>query len=241
MLIFIAIKIIEMEIRILQLLDGARQAEGLTVIIDVFRAFTVAPWLFEKGASDVIPVADVEEAFNIQRVVNDAILVGERGEKKIPGFDFGNSPSLLMPANLQHKTIVHTTSSGTQGIAGAVNASEILTGSFVNAGSIIRYIKKQQPEKVSLVCMGYACLYPTEEDTYCAEYIAAMLRKEEPPFLMWKDIIQKTSGARFFDPTKAEWAPSSDFDYCMDLNRFDFVLKAEKQVDGYVHLTPVQC
>jgi 2-phosphosulfolactate phosphatase len=241
MLIFIAIKITEMEIRILQLLEGARQAEGLTVIIDVFRAFTVAPWLFEKGAKAVIPVANVEDAFEIQCCVNDVVLVGERGEKKIPGFDFGNSPSLLMSANLQNKTIVHTTSSGTQGIAGAVNASEILTGSFVNASAIVKYIKKLQPEVVSLVCMGYACQYATEEDSYCAEYIAALLRNEDPPFFNWKEIIRETSGARFFDPSKAEWAPSSDFNYCMDLNRFDFVLKAEKQDDGHIHLLPIRC
>ena len=30
-----------MEINILQLLEGAKQAKGLTVIIDVFRAFSV--------------------------------------------------------------------------------------------------------------------------------------------------------------------------------------------------------
>ncbi len=73
--------------------------------------------------------------------------------------------------NLQGKTIVHTTSSGTQGIANAKNADEIITGSFVNAGAIVRYIQKVKPEKVSLVCMGYACEYPTDEDTLCAEYI----------------------------------------------------------------------
>ena len=31
-----------MNIKILQLIEGAKQATGLTVIIDVFRAFTVA-------------------------------------------------------------------------------------------------------------------------------------------------------------------------------------------------------
>ena len=67
--------------------------------------------------------------------------------------------------------MVHTTSSGTQGIANAEKAGEILTGSFVNAAAICRYIKKKNPLEVSLVCMGYACQFQTDEDTLCAEYI----------------------------------------------------------------------
>ena len=34
-----------MEIRILELIEGAKKAEGLTVIIDVFRAFSLECYL----------------------------------------------------------------------------------------------------------------------------------------------------------------------------------------------------
>ena len=71
----------------------------------------------------------------------------------------------VLNGDLKGKTIVHTTSSGTQGIANAKNADEIITGSFVNAGAIVKYIQQKQPKTVSLVCMGYACEYPTDEDT----------------------------------------------------------------------------
>jgi 2-phosphosulfolactate phosphatase len=43
-----------------------------------------------------------------------------------------------------------------------------------------------------------------------------------------KEIIRKGSGKRFFDPIKQEWAPKDDFDLCLDLNRFNFVLRVEK-------------
>ena len=39
-----------MEIGIYHLLEGAGQAEGLTVIIDVFRAFSLECWLYAMGA-----------------------------------------------------------------------------------------------------------------------------------------------------------------------------------------------
>ena len=162
-----------MNIEILQLLDGAKKAQGLTVIIDVFRAFSTACYAFDAGIQRIYPVGDLEKAYQLKQDNPDYILVGERNEQKPEGFDFGNSPSQLLEADLNGKTMVHTTSSGTQGIANATGASEIVTGSFVNAGAIIRYIRKQNPEKVSLVCMGYSCQYPTTK-TRCLQYISRM-------------------------------------------------------------------
>ena len=45
-----------MNIQILQLIEGAKAARGLTVIIDVFRAFSVEAYLFAQGAEMIIPV-----------------------------------------------------------------------------------------------------------------------------------------------------------------------------------------
>ena len=45
-----------MNTQILQLIDGAKSARGLTVIIDVFRAFSVEAYLFAQGADKIIPV-----------------------------------------------------------------------------------------------------------------------------------------------------------------------------------------
>ena len=39
-----------MDIKILQQIDGAKKASGLTVIIDVFRAFTVEAYCMAMGA-----------------------------------------------------------------------------------------------------------------------------------------------------------------------------------------------
>ncbi len=218
-----------MKIKILQLLDGAKAASGLTVIIDVFRAFSTACYAFEAGIIKSYPVGDIEIAYRLKEKNPDYILVGERNEQKPPGFDFGNSPSQLVTGNLEGKTIVHTTSSGTQGIANATNADEIITGSFVNAGAIIRYIQQKQPTTVSLVCMGYACEYPTDEDTFCAEFIKNELGNKPNNFNKMVEIIRTGSGARFFHPQKQSWAPKEDFKLCLDLNRFDFVLKVEKE------------
>lgn len=220
-----------MEIKILQLLDGAKQAEGLTVIIDVFRAFSVACYAFDGGITKIFPVGQIDLAYQMKAQNPHYILVGERHEQKPEGFDFGNSPSQLLKGELAGKQMVHTTSSGTQGIVNATKANEIITGSFVNAGAIINYIAKKQPDKLSLVCMGYACQYPTDEDTFLAEYIKAKLEGTFVDFSAMVEKLKTGAGARFFIPEKQSWAPSEDFDLCLHLNRFNFVLKVEREKD----------
>jgi len=218
-----------MNIEILQLLDGAKKAQGLTVIIDVFRAFSTACYAFGGGIKCIFPVGDLNVAYQMKQKNPDYILVGERNEQKPEGFDFGNSPSQLLKGELAGKTMVHTTSSGTQGIANATNATEIITGSFVNAGAIINYIRKQKPAAVSLVCMGYSCQYPTDEDTLLAVYIKNELEGIPNDFKAMVEKIRTGDGARFFAPEKQEWAPAEDFDLCLSLNRFNFVLKVEHE------------
>jgi len=217
-----------MEIEILQLTKGAKKAKGLTVVIDVFRAFSTACYVFAAGAEKIIPVEHVEEAFELKKAMPDLVMLGERFERKVPGFDFGNSPTHIMNQNFKGKTIVMTTSSGTKGIANASLADEIVTGSFVNAGAIIRYIQQKDPLVVSLVCMGYEGRYPTQEDTFLAEYVRDKLQGTEPDFDQMKEMLAIGDGARLLDPANHEWSPSTDFELCLDPNRFDFVLKIER-------------
>jgi 2-phosphosulfolactate phosphatase len=216
-----------MDIRILQLVEGARDARGLTVIIDVFRAFSLECYAFDRGAEKIIPVGDIETAYRLKASDPSMILIGERNERKMPGFDFGNSPSQIVNEDFRGKTLIHTTSAGTQGLVNASGADELLTASFVNAGAVAVYIKKRNPEYVSLVCMGYSAKYPVEEDTYCAEFIRNELLGIPSDFEEMKRIIRQTSGKRFFEIDKQEFAPSSDFELCLDLNRFSFIIKAE--------------
>ena len=229
-----------MKIDILHLIEGAKRARGLTVIIDVFRAFSLACYMVDKGALKIIPVGDINAAYRLKEKHPDYILVGERNNKKMPGFDFGNSPHEIRNFNFKGKTVVHTTSAGTQGIVNASESDEIITGSFVNAGAIVRYIQKQQPDVVSLICMGYSANYPIEEDTYCAEYIKNLLEGNSSDFTKMVEHIKNTSGKRFFDIDMQEHCPSEDFYLCLDLNRFNFVLKASRDDKGLFYLTKVE-
>ena len=224
-----------MDIEILRLIEGAKRAEGLTVIIDVFRAFSMECWLYALGAKEVRPVGSIEETFAWKDRDSSCILVGERHGKKIDGFDLGNSPSSIDPEMIRGKRIIHTTSAGTQGIVNAVHADGIITGSFVNAKAIADYIRKAAPEKVSLVCMGNEGLAPAEEDELCAVYLKSLLTGTEIPDIDERLKALRTGGGRhFFDPDLREIFPEKDFWMCIDRNRFGFVLRIDKDEHGFI-------
>ncbi len=167
-----------MEVKILQLIEGAKKAEGLTVIIDVFRAFSTACYVFNNGVNKIIPVGKLSTAYSLKEQDNNLILMGERAGKLLADFDYGNSPALIKDLDFSNKIVVHTTSAGTQGIVNAKNASQIITASFVNAQAVVNYIMKKQPSRVSLVCMGNAGVETADEDVLCALYLKKLIMSQ---------------------------------------------------------------
>ena len=217
-----------MDIKILQMIDGAKAARGITVVIDVFRAFSVEAYMLSMGADKIFPIGSSEEAYRLKSENPDMILAGERHGKILPGFDTGNSPSQLSLLDLKGKCVVHTTSAGTQGIANATFADEILGASLVNARATAEYIKRSGAKEVSLVCMGLEAVSETEEDTLCARYIKSIL--EGTPIDMQSEIesLRYTSGAKFFDPEQNDVFPEADFAMCCELDKFNFAMHLER-------------
>ena len=221
-----------MNIQILHLLEGARAATGLTVIIDVFRAFSLECYLTAAGVAEIIPVGSEQLSRELKQEHPEYILAGERGGDKLPGFDYGNSPAQVEGEQLSGKTVVHTTSAGTQGIENAVNADEVITGSLVNAAAIARYIRARNPETVCLVGMGVETKFIADEDLLCAEYIRSLLLGEPFDLAARIEALKTTTGARFFDPARQIHNPRRDFELCTQVNRFDFVLQVSRHADG---------
>lgn len=227
-----------MNIRILELIEGAKAARGLTVIIDVFRAMTVEAYVIRNGARDLIPMGSIDEAYAYRDAHPGTILMGERGGAKCPGFDFGNSPSAVKDFDFTGKTVVHTTSAGTQGVANATGATQMLTGSLVNARAIAEYIKNSGAEEVSLVCMGLAGVESTREDTLCAEYIKALVEGTPIDLQAGIEECKCTSGAKFFDPNDTVF-PEEDFWLSVEADKFDFVLEVKEGSDGLMHTVKI--
>lgn len=218
-----------MEVILKSLIEGAKKAEGLTVLIDVFRAFTTAAYVMNNHAERIIPVSELEKAFNLKRENPDYVLMGERKGIKIEGFDYGNSPREIENIDFTGKTVIMTTSAGTQGIINAKNADEIILGNFVNVQSIIKYIKKVNPAIVTLVALGGSENKIRDEDELCAKYIKQKLEGKDPNFNEIKLYLKEYESAiKFFDIKKPEF-PKGDFNCAMDIGKFKFILKVVKK------------
>jgi 2-phosphosulfolactate phosphatase len=228
-----------MRVEISEFVEGAKKARGVAVIIDVFRAFSVSCYAYDAGAERIIATAAVDAAFLLKNKYAGSVLVGERDEKIIDGFDFGNSPTEIIKSDLHGKTVIHTTTAGTQGLVNAVSADIVITGSLVNAGAVVKYIKAIDPEQVSLVAMGYRAIRSAEEDLLCADMIASWLNDRDFYFDKKISDLKETSGKRFFDRGNIKFSPPTDFFLCTMINKFNFVLKAATRLDGNIDLMKI--
>jgi Phosphosulfolactate phosphohydrolase and related enzymes len=216
-----------MQINVVDFVAGAKQARGVTVVIDVFRAFTTACYCFNAGAETVIAVDDSDRALAMADTLSRPVLLGERYGKRLPGFDFGNSPSEIAGERLQGKTVVHTTHAGTQGLVNARNAETVYTGAFVNARATAAVIQSLSPKIVTLVRMGLNANEASDEDWLYADYLTELLRgREVDDGIVYRKLRASPYSARFFDPAQP-WSPSADFDYCLNFNHFNFALQAQ--------------
>ena len=221
-----------MDITVSSLIEGARSASGITVIIDVFRCFTTEAVAFEKGAKKIILVAEIEEAFDLKADGVGDILMGEVGGKKPEGFDYGNSPFELLGADLKGKTIIQSTRAGTVGVTNASGADLIYGGSLAVASATVRALKAHNPSKVTLVAMGSEGIIRADEDEQCALYLRNLLQGRVPDIKAVKSLIMAgEESQKYDDPETPQW-PMEDREMALNIDSHDFALRISVE-DGF--------
>ncbi|MEZ4701280.1 MAG: 2-phosphosulfolactate phosphatase [Rhodothermales bacterium] len=192
-----------MEIRIESLLDGARRAEGVVVVIDVFRAFTTASVAFSRGVEKIVMVAEPPEALELRSRGVGTLCVGEVDGKMPAGFDFGNSPHELSDADIAGKTLIQSTRAGTVGVTSVTKAEAIFTAALINARATADALLAMNPPLVTLVAMGYQGRYRTDEDEQCALYLRALLEGRQPERDAVRSLLLTGNETdKFRDPSK---------------------------------------
>lgn len=144
--------------------SGARRAAragSVLVVVDTFRASTTISLLVSRGAR-VVPVASIQEA----EATRADIRIGERGSAKVPGFDFGNSPTEISAASIPAGvTAAMSTTNGTRVIEAGQGSAAIYTGAFVNAGRLAAQIYSCFPEaEVVVVGCGWEGRRTSEDE-----------------------------------------------------------------------------
>ncbi|MDP2983092.1 MAG: 2-phosphosulfolactate phosphatase [Candidatus Latescibacter sp.] len=222
-----------MEIQRLSLWEGANAARGTAVIIDVFRAFTCEPLLFHYGAAGIILEGDIDRCLAMRG--DEKILVGEKDEVPIEGFDLTNSPAMIMKKGKEFfngRNIIHRTTSGVTGaVAAMAQADEVLLASFVNARATARYLEAKNPALVSIVAMGVRSKEKAPEDEYCGDYIESLLTgKPYDHIEAMRQILAHETAQKFLRGDKS-YLPREDAAICIQRDLFPFTLRAELMGD----------
>ncbi len=223
-----------MDIFIHHCLRGAKQARGLTVIIDIFRSSNTILALLASGVKKIVVTGSVSNALLLKKRNPSWILCGERNRVKLPGFAYGNSPAEIYFASQKFKrrTVILTTSAGAKGIVSAKHSTEIIIGGFANAQAVSHYIQKKKPKIVTLVAIGTNAKKKALEDTACANFIISLLYGKPLAFSPLKRSILKIRAAQ--DLQKLGYA--ADLSFCLQKNTSTLVPKVKKK-DGMIIIT----
>ena len=218
-----------MEIRIGSLLRGAQEAEGTTIIIDVYRAFTTAAVAFSRGVEKIILVAEVEEALELRNRGLGDLCMGEVAGIRPEGFDFGNSPFELSQAEVSGKTLIQSTRAGTVGVSAAQKAGQIYGGSLVIAEATVKAILRDSPDLVSIVAMGSEGKIRTDEDEQCALYLRNLLQGRKPDHDSVRSLILAgEESQKYGDPARPHFH-AKDKELALQIDTIPFAVKVSRE------------
>jgi 2-phosphosulfolactate phosphatase len=136
------------------------------VVIDVLRATTSIVVAFEHGCRSILPVASLEEAQGTRLATPGAVLAGEQGGKRIPGFELGNSPCEFSREAVAGRDVILTTSNGTKALRAAGTGRTVAIGAFRNRAAVGDWLVARGADSL-IVCSGYEGAFSLE-DAVCA-------------------------------------------------------------------------
>ena len=211
----------------LQNLPGANDT---VVVIDVLRSFTTAAVALAKGAAAIYPVEGVAAGLTLLGKIPHPVSVGAiKGGDPVPEFDFGNSPSQLMQADLAGKNIVLSTAAGVHGLQRFRHARQLYAASLVCARATAEVIRMAGAEEICFVITGEWVDRDGDEDIACADYIEALLRGDSvAPEQYAQRVRDSHFGQRF---TAGTWPnlPLADLELAAHVDLFDFAMPVRRE------------
>lgn len=214
--------------------DGvATRAVGradVAVVVDVVRAFTVAPWCLHRGAARLLLARGVEEAVAARAArFPDALLLkdGDPDER----FALPNAPGRIALEDLSGRTVLQRTGNGTRGAHAVAGVPLVLCAGLVTASATAAAVAAAGAEHVVLV------VTEGEEDVALAELVLAVLEHgsavDPEPFRVRAAGSEAAQQCRDRGPDPA-WPGfhEDDLRRCLQVDRFDRAVVAREVGDG---------
>jgi len=129
----------------------AQRRGDVIVVVDALRASATIVQCLEKGAREIIPVVSAQD-------LQGEVTIGERGGAKLPNADFGNSPLEITEAVIRGKSVVISTTNGTECFRTAKGPkSVVLVGTVTNCTAVAQAaveLAALRGSNISLVAAG---------------------------------------------------------------------------------------
>jgi 2-phosphosulfolactate phosphatase len=160
---------------------GLTQADvhgRVVFVIDILRATTSMCAALSHGARAIIPVSSTEEALRLAQTLGstDVLLAGERNCSRIPGFQLGNSPLEMTDSAVRGKTILLTTTNGTDALLACHAAGAVYPAAAANLSLAAERGREalDGDQPILIVCAGRQGDFALD-DAYCAGRLTAAI------------------------------------------------------------------
>jgi len=212
-------------------IDGARNARGLAVVIDVLRSFTVSAYALAGGARECRLVTTTDEARALAAATPGAVLCAEENALPIPGIAISNSPTQITEADLKGRILIQRSSAGTQVTASVPAGVDMFAASLVVARATVQACLLRHPGVLTLIASA-----DHPEDHACARYMEAIIQGEQPDLERLLEPLKATD--RYTRFKNAEWPgfPPTDLELALQPDRFAFTMPVTRH-PGYLSLT----
>ncbi|MGM0641193.1 MAG: 2-phosphosulfolactate phosphatase [Thermotogota bacterium] len=199
------------------------EQHDIILLIDTFRATTTINALFHLSAKEVLVTDDIYKSLELKK--DGYILCGERGSKKIEGFDYSNSPTEIFNSReiFNNRKVLVNTTNGAKTFKIVNKISDVIALGLVNLKVVENEMSNYND--IGIVCSGLHGNYSLE-DHYTAYRIIQKISKrfdsKNDGTLMTeniyfsKDIIEKAN--HYFNLKKLKL--DKDIDFCLNENKF---------------------
>lgn len=207
-----------------RLLDSPTPHDTI-VVIDVLRSFTSAAVALARGARAIYPVESISEAVTLHDRLPNALSVGAvGGGDPIPGFDFGNTPSALLTADVAGRDVVMSTAAGVRGLQRFSQGRQLFAASLACARATACAIRASGAEDVCFIITGEWVDRDGDEDVACADYLEALLAGRPANAAIYAQRVRDSDFGRRF--TAGTWPnlPAADLDLAAEADRYNFAM-----------------
>lgn len=148
--------------------------QAVVLVTDILRATSAICTAFMNGTEVLIPVETIEEAREFKS--RGFTVAAERDGIKLDFADFGNSPFNFTPEMVCGRTIVYSTTNGTEAIHLASGSHQVVIGSFLNLDASVEYLASMNRDVVVL-CAGWKDKFNLEDSVHAGAIVDLLVTR----------------------------------------------------------------